>query len=311
MTRARASTVAPVQLPTMWLRGLRLCLAAAVLSVAAGCSSPSEPDGSADPTAAARAPDLTSEYLPGLGADVYVPAVGSQKEAVPVVLLVPGGGWQTADRSGLAPLAADLAEAGFVAVNATYRAGDEGATFPVPVQDVLCASGYAVEAARSTGVAPGPLVVLGHSAGGHLASLAAIDAADLAAPCPYPEPRIDGLIGLAGVYDTRAFEFALTDFFGGTPAEQPEAWRQGDPVGLLDSGTVPQGLQVLLLHGDADDDVPLEQSQSFEASLTRAGVPVRLEVIPGATHRTIYSAEVAAPITIDWIAGLAAGRTTG
>ena len=82
---------------------------------------------------------------------------------------------------------------------------------------------------------------------------------------PVSRARITGLIGLAGVYDATAFEFALVDFFGGTPTEQPQAWRQGDPVGLVDAGGAPQDLQVLLLHGDADEDVPLDQSRAFEA----------------------------------------------
>ena len=260
---------------------------------------------------AARAPDSTSVYLPGVEADVYLPSGAKVADPVPIVLLVPGGGWQTSDRSGLAPLAADLAAAGFVAVNATYRAGADGASFPVPVQDVRCASGFAVEAARSAGIDPGPVVALGHSAGGNLAALASLEGGDLAGECPYPAPRIDGFIGLAGVYDAKPFEFALADFFGGTPSEQPTAWRDGDPVGLVDAGHAPENLQVLLLHGDADDDVPLGQSRAFESSLTRAGVPVRLEVVPGATHQTIYSADVAGPAAIAWIRDLAAGRSTG
>ena len=154
-------------------------------------------------------------------------------------------------------------------------------------------------------------MALGHSAGGHLAALAALEGEDLTGECPYAAPRIDGLIGLAGVYDAKAFEFALVDFFGGTPSEQPTAWRDGDPVGLVDAGSAPEDLQVLLLHGDADDDVPLGQSRAFESSLTRAGVPVRLEVVPGATHQSIYSADVAGPAVIAWIRKLAAGRSTG
>jgi acetyl esterase/lipase len=284
-------------------------LAMAVLALAAGCSRPPVEQGIADPASSTRAPDSTTEYLPGLEADVYLPGPGTDGAAV--VLLVPGGGWQTADRTGLAPLAASLADAGFVAVSATYRAGEDGVAFPVPVQDVMCASAFAAEAARSGGVDPGPVVVLGHSAGGHLASLAALEGAGLAGPCPYPAPRIDGLIGVAGVYDVREFEFALVDFFGGSPQEQPEAWRRGDPIGLVDSGSVPEGLQVLLLHGDSDADVPVEQSEAFEASLSRADVPVRLEVVPRATHQTIYSADVAGPPAIAWINELFAGRSTG
>jgi dipeptidyl aminopeptidase/acylaminoacyl peptidase len=75
----------------------------------------------------------------------------------------------------------------------------------------------------------------------------------------------------------------------------------GDPVGLVDSDQAPNGLQVLLLHGDSDVDVPIAQSEAFESSLRRAGVPVRLAVVPGATHASIYSAEVATPIVIEWI----------
>ncbi len=295
-------------------RGCVVAGLAAVLILAVGCGSAAD-DGEgavASGDVPSQAPNATtSEYLPGLEADVYLPVGPSGEGGVPVVLLVPGGGWQTADRRGLAPLAEELAGAGFVVVNSTYRAGEDGQEFPVPLQDVICASGFAVDAARAAGLDGGPVVVLGHSAGGHLASLAALTGDELAGQCPYPVPAIDGLIGLAGVYDVRAFQFALDDFFGGTPAQTPDAWRQGDPVALLDSGRAPEDLEVLLMHGDGDDDIPLRQSRTFEEALTSAGVPVQLEVIPGATHQSIYTAEVAAPVAVDWIRDLAAGRSGG
>ena len=297
--------------PAVLIRPVVAGLAVAALALAAGCSRPPVGQGAAEPDASTRAPDSTSEYLPGLEADVYLPDADQGTDGAAVVLLVPGGGWQTADRTGLAPLAASLADAGFVAVSATYRAGEDGVAFPVPVQDVVCASAFAAEAARAAGVDPGPVVALGHSAGAHLASLVALQGAGLAAQCPYPAPRISGLIGVAGVYDVSAFEFGLVDFFGGTPQEKPEAWREGDPIGRVDAGGAQEDLQVLLLHGDTDADVPVEQSEAFMAALTRAGVPVSLEVVPGATHQTIYSADVAGPPAIAWIKVLAAGRSTG
>ena len=131
--------------PAGLMRPVVVGLAVAALVLAGGCSGPPAGQGAASPAGSTtRAPDSTSEYLPGLEADVYLPDRDKGGDA-PVVLLVPGGGWQTADRTGLAPLAATLADAGFVAVNATYRAGGEAVVFPVPVQDVVCASAFAAD----------------------------------------------------------------------------------------------------------------------------------------------------------------------
>ena len=253
----------------------------------------------------------TVEVRPGVSADVYVPATTSP-DPVPVVLLVPGGSWQTADRTGLAPLAEQLAGAGSFVVNTTYRAGQDGATFPVPVQDVICSAGFAVAEAADQGLTPGPLVVVGHSAGGHLAALAALADDTLAAmpaddetPCPYPAPTVDGLVGLAGIYDVIAAQPILVDFFDGRqPSEDAALWQSGDPVRLV--AEAPENLQVLLMHGDADDLVPLGQSQEFEAALEAQGVPVRLDVVPGADHADLYQADIVGAPIIDWIAGLAA-----
>ena len=289
--------------------GHAAALAGVLLAATAiGCSSGADDSasGEATPWPGAR----TAEYLPGLAADVHVPAAAPDGP-VPVVLLVPGGGWQTADRTGLSPLAAALADAGMLAVNATYRAGQDGATFPEPVLDVACAAGFAMAQATEAGLDPGPRVLVGHSAGGHLAALVATggaspeaDAAgaDEGAPeCPYPVPTPDGFVGLAGVYDTTSFAFPLTEFFGSPRVEDPATWDRGDPVARVTAGLAPTGLQILLLHGAEDMDVPLAQSQALADALQSAGIPVRLDVLPGVTHGTVYTAEVAAAEIIEWV----------
>ena len=65
----------------------------------------------------------TEEYLPSVEADAYLP---EERESSPIVVLVPGGGWQSADRVGLGQLAEALAAAGIAVVNASYRAADAG-----------------------------------------------------------------------------------------------------------------------------------------------------------------------------------------
>lgn len=240
----------------------------------------------------------TVEYQPGVAADVHEPS----GPPTAVVVLLPGGAWVTADRAGLTPLAEALADAGFLAVNATYRTAADGVVHPVPVQDVRCAIGFAAAQGRAAGT-DGPLVVLGHSAGAHLAAVAALGATEEGPDCQHPTPEVDGLIGLAGVYDNAAFEFALVDLFGTSRAEDTGTWIAADPVLLARAGAGPD-LATLLLHGDRDQLVPVTQAEALAAALESSGRAVELQVLPGETHDTIYSADVAGPITTAWIARL-------
>ena len=263
-----------------------------------GCGSTGAPESQAgfDPAT------TTVEYRPGLAADLY-----ESPDAAPraVVVMVPGGGWQTADRTGLAPLARALADAGYLAVSITYRAGQDGAAYPTPVEDVRCAIGFA--GARAGDDPDIPIVVLGHSAGGHLAALAALADPGRVPDCPYPIPAVDALVGLAGVYDTAAFESALVDFFGSSRAQAPETWAAGDPIARAEAGDGPDDLQVLLLHGAEDDAVPVAQSEAFATALSDAGRSVRLDTLPEVTHDTVYTVDVAAAPTLEWLASSVTG----
>jgi acetyl esterase/lipase len=271
-------------------------VALAVLAVG-GCADAGGPDldGSTG-TGSTR----TLEYLPGRAADVHLPAV-PPGSTVPVVLLAPGGGWLEAERAGLDPLARTLAGFGMVVANATYRTQADAVLFPAPVDDVRCAAAFAVAQARAAGLRPERLVLVGHSAGGHLTALAAMADGATSEPCPYPAQQPDGLVGLAGVYQTAPLDYALERLFGVPLAEDPELWAAGDPVQRVRDGHAPPNLDVLLLHGDADREVPIGQSRAFAAALADAGNEVRLDVLPGITHGTAYDAEVAGPPIMAWL----------
>jgi acetyl esterase/lipase len=240
----------------------------------------------------------TEDYLPGVQADTFLPA---HRQRAPVVVLIPGGSWRTADRTGLRPLAASLAGHGMVAVAARYRAADDGARFPVPVADVVCAVSYAVARARRAGLAPGPVVVLGHSAGAHLAALAALAPARFRARCPYPAVSADGFIGLAGPYDIMALQEVIRPLFGAGAVDDPSAWRAGNPSTWVRSRP---GLRVLLAHGTTDHDVPFTMTTSFGDELRAAGHRVTVQLVPSADHAAIYRVDVIAGPVIRWIAGL-------
>jgi acetyl esterase/lipase len=122
--------------------------------------------------------------------------------------------------------------------------------------------------------------VLGHSAGAHLGSLVALSGDSFAQACPWPAVRIDTFMGLAGLYDPRGAASipaaaALPALFGSSPDTDPDEWALGDPAAWVEKG-VPQGLSIFLLHGVADEVLPVEESRRFAAVLQAAGADVEM-----------------------------------
>jgi acetyl esterase/lipase len=217
---------------------------------------------------------------------------------MPVVVLVPGGSWRSADRTGLRPLAAALTGAGMFAVDASYRAADAGVRFPVPVADIECAVDFAVARARQTGHRLGPIVLLGHSAGAQLAALVALAADRFASACPYPRATVSAFAGLSGAYLISQLGDLPTALFGRSQREAPALWAQGDPVAYAARNPT---LPVLLVHGVADYTLPDTVTTIFGQDLARGGHPLRVRLLPGVTHASVYQPGVVAPTLINWI----------
>ena len=267
------------------------CLAPVLV---AGCSSQEQVADTESTTASM--PVRTEDYLPGLAADVHLPPSGAPAATV---VLVPGGGWSSADPAGLAPLADTLAASGFAAVTITYGTAADGLRFPRPVDDVACAVSWA--ASHIAGEGPGalPVVVLGHSAGAHLAALAALDPTTYVGDCPSTPVSPAGLVGLAGPYDIEALGGIAEPLFGLPLESDPSAWAKGNPIRL--AANVPE-LPVLLMHGGADDLVPVAFSEEFTNALRAGGHQVTLTVVDGVDHQGIYQADVSASTIRDWLA---------
>lgn len=275
--------------------GIALVLVAAVVTVLTAVSVAHD-RGTVSRQAPPGPPVTTADYLPGLAADVVLPPRATRP---PVVVLVPGGGWHTADRSGLLPLARALADGGVVAVAVTYTASDDGGRLPGTVAELGCAAGFAVARARAAGLTPGPVVLLGHSAGAHLAALAALAPSTFRRTCPDPPARIDGLVGLAGAYEPASLGDVAVPFFGGPPEAVPAQWRAGDP--LTRAARADRRLRVLLLHGDADDTVPPAMTSRFALALRAGGHDVIVQTLAGADHAGAYAAGPVAPRVLAWL----------
>lgn len=220
---------------------------------------------------------------------------------VPLVVLVPGGGWETADPRGLAGLAAALAESGVAAAPARIRAAGDGVTYPTPVEDVLCAVAGAAAGLRERGRAASTVTVLGHSSGAHLAALATLAFDDYSPRCDAPVVRPDALVGMSGPYDISRVPGVAMALLGSSPDDDPEAWASANAVQR--AGLRP-GVPVLLLHGRADEIVPVDFTEDFGDALEAGGHPTVVEIVPGADHASIYAADVSADRVVAWLEGL-------
>jgi acetyl esterase/lipase len=243
--------------------------------------------------------ELVEEYLPGLPAQLRFPTADGP---APLIVMVPGGGWSSADPTGLIPLAGRLTDEGASTALITYATTGEGSTFPEAVDDVACAVRWSAQQATSHGHAPTHVILLGHSAGGHLASLVTLSGQEFGRECTAPPVGIDGLIGLAGVYDTEPFRAFLSGWMGVSPTEAPDTWRRANPIEWLRRGPqVPSGLRVLLIHGDADESVPLQQTTAMGDALASAQIDSQTSVLPGLGHLEIFEAAHAGPPIHTWM----------
>ena len=195
----------------------------------------------------------------------------------PVVILIHGGYWRA--RYGLDlmnGLAEDLAARGIAAWNIEYRrVGNPGGGWPGTFQDVAQATDHLRAIAASYELDLQRVVSLGHSAGGHLALwLAARARLPAGSSIRSGEQPLElrGAISLAGALDLQlAYSLhlsndAVVELLGATPEEAAERYAEASPAARL-----PLGLPQVLIHGTADEHVPIELSQHYAAAARAAG----------------------------------------
>jgi acetyl esterase/lipase len=210
----------------------------------------------------------------------------------PVVVLVHGGFWRFGwDRTLMTPLARDLTLRGVAAWNIEYRrVGQEGGGWPGTFEDVSAAVDHL---ATVESVDTSRAIVVGHSAGGHLALwLAARSRVPAGMPGTDPAVRLRGAVAQGAVSClTSAAEENLGDgaaakLVGGTPDEVPERFAAADPKRLL-----PLGVPQVLVHGGRDEPVPLWVARGYAAA---AGDEVELVEFPDADHFDVIDPDHAA-----------------
>ena len=254
---------------------LRFALAGAFALTTAACSPLDALNRASDGGHYAVQADVRYGQQPRQALDIYRPLEGPP--GGPVMVFFYGGGWREGEKTDYEFVASTLTENGFTVVIPDYRLYPD-VTFPDFVEDGAQAMAWVDRnLLANTGR---PLVLMGHSAGAHVAALLALDGRYLEGAGMNGD-RINGWVGLSGPYDFLPIESGyLLDVF-------PEDTRaQSQPIRFVSENAPP----TLLVHGLDDDLVEPGNSRRLAAALREAGVDTTLVEREDTAHAATVAA---------------------
>lgn len=230
--------------------------------------------------------------------DLYFPPGHKAGDASPILILIHGGGWKSGQREDYRPYANKIAKAGYVVASLSYRLSSI-AKFPAQIRDVNAALRFLADRPTKYGIDTDRIVIMGGSAGGHLAMLAgfAREEADFrpeadselelesaGADSEQGPFRIAAVFNFYGPSDlTTPFARSLpvlAEFIGKSYEEDSQAYRAASPFFRVTKNAPP----TLIVHGTLDDIVPVDQSDKLAEALHRSRVPFRYERLFGWPH---------------------------
>jgi acetyl esterase/lipase len=213
----------------------------------------------------------------------------------PLIVWVHGGAWMAGSKEEGVRRLAPYVRRGYVGATIEYRLSGE-AIFPAQIEDCKAAIRFLRANAAEYGIDPDRIGVWGSSAGGHLVALLGTtgDVPPLVGQGGHPEEssRVQAVCDFFGPTDFLAMigppsriDHASPNapearLLGGPITERKEAVAQANPITYI----TPDDPPFLILHGDQDDVVPINQSELLAEALKKAGVEVTYHVVAGAGH---------------------------
>ncbi len=222
--------------------------------------------------------------------DLYRPKANNS----PLLIYVHGGAWRAGSKADVPIL--KLLNHGFAIASVDYRLSTQAA-FPAQIHDIKAAIRFLRAKAELYHLKTASIGIVGSSAGGHLAALVGVTNG---------HPALEGTVGqhlsqsssvqciisLYGASNLQTILSQSTEFglemrvpalqllLGGQPDQKTELAQLASPVAQLDRKDPP----LLLIHGDADPQMPAAQSQEFEQAYKALKLPVDYLVMPESKH---------------------------
>jgi acetyl esterase/lipase len=222
--------------------------------------------------------------------DLFTP--GDAGPAWPVIMQMPVGGWRSCGRAETEPW---LVAHGFAVAVVECRVVPE-VTAPATIHDCKAGLRWLRAHAAELGLDGGRIATMGRSAGGHLSALMAVSAgvealegdggnagistAVQAAVDQCGPTDLERMADPALAAASPVLEEVTSNFVGGPVGDRRDLARLMSPITHVSAGCPP----VLIIHGEDDPIVPVEESILFHRALAAAGVDVDLHRLSGQEH---------------------------
>lgn len=217
--------------------------------------------------------------------DLYLPS--KDKAPTPVVINIHGGGWNKGVKESQTGFNTFF-KAGFAVANIEYRLTGQ-ATAPAAIEDTRCAIAYLVKNSKALNIDVNRIVIMGGSAGGHLALMGGLLGNDrrFDGNCPGAENmKVAAIINKYGITDVwdwgygKVIKSKSARSWLGKYADDEKFARSVSPINYVDKNSPP----VFTVHGDADPTVPYQQSVDLYKKLQAAGVASEFITVEGGLH---------------------------
>jgi len=214
--------------------------------------------------------------------DVYLPG-GRTTASTKLIILIHGGGWTTGDKADLTTYVDTLKKRlpGWAIINVNYRLATGTANFfPAQENDIKAAVEF-IYGKRNEYMISDKYVILGMSAGAHLALQQAYKITS-----PIKMKAVVDFYGPTDMPDmynnppNPLVPLLMVQVTGGTPTTQASLYASSSPVNYVSSQCPP----TIIFHGGIDIVVSVTQSVALKAKLTLAGVTSQLFIYPTENH---------------------------
>jgi acetyl esterase/lipase len=235
-------------------------------------------------------PYATSASGEPLRLDLYLPDAAR----APLLVWIHGGAWENGNKSAM-PLE-PLIERGFAVASLDFSPASK-ARFPGQVHEIKAAIRFLRAEAQRYGYAAERIGIAGASSGAHLAAVVGTgnghaelegglgehrgQSSDVHAIVSYfAATNLTSILAQSTPFGLNIREPALARLLGAAPKDAEQLARLASPVFQVTAGDPP----LLLLHGDQDPQMPINQSHELEGAYERQGLDAELIVVHGAAH---------------------------